>query len=85
MVEIHENIESAQKPGQKPSDQDRAVFESLKQIKNKFIIMSGKGGVGKTSVSVNLAMALAGQGYHGCGFAWTGCSPHVGTQGLAGS
>ena len=63
MVEIHENIESAQKPGQKPSDQDRAVIESLKQIKNKFIIMSGKGGVGKTSVSVNLAMALAGQGY----------------------
>ena len=36
---------------------------SLKHIQNKFIVMSGKGGVGKTSVSVNIATALANLGY----------------------
>nr|WP_275950256.1 Mrp/NBP35 family ATP-binding protein [Desulfonema limicola] len=43
--------------------QDEAVAGSLKKIKNKFIVMSGKGGVGKTSVTVNLAIALANKGY----------------------
>lgn len=43
--------------------QDNAVSGSLEKIKNKFIIMSGKGGVGKTSVTVNLAIALANKGY----------------------
>ena len=45
------------------SDHDVLVEKSLKKIKNKLIVMSGKGGVGKTSVSVNLSMALAGKGY----------------------
>jgi len=36
---------------------------SLEKIKNKYLIMSGKGGVGKTSVSVNLAIALANKGF----------------------
>ncbi len=44
-------------------DHDALVEVSLKKIKNKFIIMSGKGGVGKTSVSVNLSIALANRGF----------------------
>ena len=54
---------SAAKKEKAKSDQDAYVTESLQKIKNKFIVMSGKGGVGKTSVSVNLSIALAGKGY----------------------
>ncbi|MCD6272935.1 MAG: Mrp/NBP35 family ATP-binding protein [Deltaproteobacteria bacterium] len=50
------------KPQQKP-DPDAAVKSSLAKIKNKLIVMSGKGGVGKTSVSVNTAIALSKKGY----------------------
>ena len=42
---------------------DENLREALSRIRNKFLVMSGKGGVGKTSVSVNLAMALAKKGY----------------------
>jgi Mrp family chromosome partitioning ATPase len=45
------------------TEQDVLVELSLNKIKNKFIVMSGKGGVGKTSVSVNLSIALANKGY----------------------
>ena len=44
-------------------DPDELARQSLNKIKQKFIVMSGKGGVGKTSVSVNLAIALANKGY----------------------
>ena len=43
---------------------DVAVTESLNKIKHKYIVMSGKGGVGKTSTSVNLSLALANQGFN---------------------
>jgi len=33
------------------------------KIKNKMLVMSGKGGVGKTSTAVNLSIALADKGY----------------------
>ncbi len=44
-------------------DPDELAKRSLTKIRQKYVIMSGKGGVGKTSVSVNLALALAEKGF----------------------
>jgi len=63
MVQIHESVENARQQKQTRSKQDISMNASLEKIKNKYLIMSGKGGVGKTSVSVNLAIALANKGF----------------------
>jgi len=63
MVKIYESVDAAKKQQNTESDQDVSVNASLEKIKSKFLIMSGKGGVGKTSVSVNLSIALANKGF----------------------
>ena len=43
--------------------QNREIAETLRHIKNKILVMSGKGGVGKSSVAAYLSVALAKRGY----------------------
>ena len=40
-----------------------AIAENLKRIRHTVIVMSGKGGVGKTTVAVNVAAAFAAKGW----------------------
>jgi ATP-binding protein involved in chromosome partitioning len=71
---IHENVDKAKQsqgcPSQAGGDtaarqrkEDAAIKASLSRIKNKLFVLSGKGGVGKSSVSANLAAGLSKKGY----------------------
>ncbi len=61
MVDIMDQVPKT--PQQVKDEQDLSLTTSLGRIKNKIIVMSGKGGVGKTSTAVNLSIALAHKGF----------------------
>ncbi len=46
-------------PEQKRAEQDKRLKDRMARIKYKFIVISGKGGAGKTTVAVNLAYSLS--------------------------
>jgi Mrp family chromosome partitioning ATPase len=61
MVDIMDKVPKS--PQQMKEEQELSLKTSLGKITNKIIVMSGKGGVGKTSTAVNLSIALAHKGF----------------------
>ena len=67
---IHDSMNSAQKANaakeeaaRKQQEQQAMVKSNLAKIKHKVFVLSGKGGVGKSSVAANLAAACSKQGF----------------------
>ena len=59
--QIHNKMPDS--PQDKQADQRKQLDNVLGRIKNKLLVMSGKGGVGKSSVASNLSVLLAEKGY----------------------
>lgn len=49
-------------PEKQLSEQEQKIQRNLTKIKHKLVVLSGKGGVGKSTVAVNLAVSLAEKG-----------------------
>ncbi len=59
----HNSKKTDEKPqSEARRQQDVVIRATLSQIKKKYLVMSGKGGVGKSSLAVNLAVYLAEKG-----------------------
>ncbi len=59
---IHNSVDDAKKQGggcgggnDAMKQQQAMIRDTLSRIKNKIFVMSGKGGVGKSSIAANLA------------------------------
>lgn len=59
--QIHNKMPDS--PQDKQAEQRKQLDDVLGRIKNKLLVMSGKGGVGKSSVASNLSVLLAEKGY----------------------
>lgn len=58
-------VKDAEHPSLKMDDRERMIKVRMSKVKHKVAVISGKGGVGKTMVTVNLAVAYAKNGREG--------------------
>lgn len=63
MAEIMDKVPDPSDKKDPHAEQDAKINSTLGKIRHKFLVMSGKGGVGKTSTAVNLSIALATKGF----------------------
>ena len=62
-MELFERITMRDEVKKELADQHGPIREALKGVKYKLAILSGKGGVGKTSAVINIASALKKMGF----------------------
>lgn len=62
-IESSHSCNSEQQQRDKHEIQDAEIKDTLSHIKEKILVMSGKGGVGKSSIAAYLAVGLAKRGY----------------------
>ena len=62
MADCNGNCAACASKGSCPEPKEDPVKPTLAKIKHVFVVLSGKGGVGKSTVAVNLAVALAKRG-----------------------
>ncbi len=59
-----EKVQAADPGKNREMQEQQELHDALGKIKHKFVVLSGKGGVGKSTVAVNMAVTLASKGYN---------------------